>query len=68
MRLLADEAVTRRRLASRAEVTGPLAPRHPDQVASWAAAAGSNAAREAAFGARLPEAAGPLTLADTINR
>jgi 2-oxoisovalerate dehydrogenase E1 component len=29
----ADEAVTHRRLASRAEVTGPLAPRHPDQVA-----------------------------------
>ena len=68
VRLLADEAVTHRRLASRAEVTGPLAPRHPGQVALRAAAAGTPAARQAAFGRRRPEEAGPLTLADTINR
>jgi 2-oxoisovalerate dehydrogenase E1 component len=68
VRTIADEAVTHRRLASRAEVTGPLAPRHPDQVARQAAVAGTPAARAGAFGRGLPEEAGPLTLADTINR
>jgi 2-oxoisovalerate dehydrogenase E1 component len=68
VRMIADQAVTHPRLASRTEVTGPLAPRHPDQVARRAATAGSLSAREAAFGRRLPEEAGPLTLADTINR
>jgi 2-oxoisovalerate dehydrogenase E1 component len=68
VRVIADDALTHRGLASRAEVSGPLAPRHPDQVACRAAAAGTPAAREAAFGSRLPEDAGPLTLADSINR
>ena len=68
VRLLADEAVTHRPLASRAEVTGPLAPRRPGQVALRAARAAPPAARTGTFGRRLPEAAGPLTLADTINR
>jgi 2-oxoisovalerate dehydrogenase E1 component len=68
VRLLADEAVTHRQLASRAEVTGPLAPRRPGQVARRAAQAAPPAARTATFGRKLPEAAGPLTLADTINR
>ena len=68
VRAIADQAVTHRRLASRAEVTGPLAPRHPDQVACRAVIAGSPSAREDAFGRTLPEDAGPLTLADTINR
>ena len=68
VRTIADEAVTHRRLASRAEVTGPLAPRHPDQVARRAAEAGAPAARAGAFGRGLPEEAGPMTLADTINR
>ena len=49
-------------------MTAPLAPRHPDRVACRAVQAGMRAVREAAFGSRLPEAAGPLTLADTINR
>jgi len=83
VRTLADEAVTHPGLASRAEVTGPLAPRHPDQVAERAATAAAPEARQSAFGtqrpetagvpsaragARLPETAGALTLADTINR
>ncbi len=68
VRTIADEVVTRRQLASRAEVTGPLAPHHPDQVARRAVQAGRPPARESAFGRRLPEDAGPLTLADTINR
>src|SRR5271170_5342652 len=62
VRLLADEAVTHRRLASRAEVTGPLAPRRPGQVAPRAAGAAPPAARAGTFGRRLPEEAGPLTL------
>jgi 2-oxoisovalerate dehydrogenase E1 component len=68
IRVIADQAVMHRPLASRAEVIAPLAPRHPDQVACRAALAGSPSAREAAFGRRLPEESGPLTLADTINR
>jgi 2-oxoisovalerate dehydrogenase E1 component len=68
VRKLADEAVTHRGLASRAEVTGPLAPRHPDRVAGRAASAAAPALRVDAFGSRLPEDTGPLTLADTINR
>jgi len=68
VRTIADEALTHRGLASRAEVTAPLAPRHPGLVACRAAKAGTGAAREAAFGSRRPEDAGPLTLAGTINR
>lgn len=68
VRAIAGEAVRHRGLASRAEVTEPLAPRRPDRVASRASLAAAPAAREAAFGSRLPEDAGPLTLAETINR
>jgi 2-oxoisovalerate dehydrogenase E1 component len=68
VRELADEAITHRGLASRAAVIGPLAPRHPEPVAQQAAAPGPPEAREAAFGGKPPEDAGPLTLADTINR
>jgi 2-oxoisovalerate dehydrogenase E1 component len=68
VRALADDAVTHRRLASSAEITAPLAPRHPDHVARRAARAGDQKARAQAFGDRPPEAAGHLTLADSINR
>jgi 2-oxoisovalerate dehydrogenase E1 component len=68
VRALADDAVTHRRLASGAEIAAPLAPRHPDHVARRAAQAGDQGARAQAFGNRLPEAAGQLTLADSINR
>ncbi|MGH3186843.1 MAG: thiamine pyrophosphate-dependent enzyme [Streptosporangiaceae bacterium] len=68
VRALADEAVTHRGLASRAEVIAPLAPAHPDRVAQRAATAAPSDARKIAFGGRPPEEAGPLTLADTINR
>jgi len=68
VRKLADQAAAHPGLASRAEVMAPLAPRHPDRVARRAAEAATTAARLAAFGSRLPEQAGPLTLADTINR
>jgi len=68
VRKAADEATTRRPLASRAQVMAPLAPESPGEVARLAGLAASQEEREAAFGARLPENAGPLTLADTINR
>jgi 2-oxoisovalerate dehydrogenase E1 component len=68
VRAIADDAVTHRRLASGAEIAAPLAPRHPDRVARRAAQAGDRQARVQAFGDRPPEAAGQLTLADSINR
>ena len=68
VRALADDAITHRRLHSSAEITAPLAPRHPDQVARRAAQAGDHQARAQAFGDRLPEAGGQLTLSGSINR
>jgi 2-oxoisovalerate dehydrogenase E1 component len=68
VRALADDAVTHRRLASSEEIMAPLAPRRPDHVAQRAAQAGDSQARTHAFDGRLPEAAGPLTLAGSINR
>jgi 2-oxoisovalerate dehydrogenase E1 component len=55
------------RLASAAQVMEPLAPRSPDAVARGAAAAASDEARHEVFADRLPESAGPLTLAQAIN-
>jgi 2-oxoisovalerate dehydrogenase E1 component len=68
VRALADDAIMHRRLASRAEVVAPLAPHHPGQVAVGAATAAKSSKRATAFSERLPEASGPLTLAETINR
>jgi len=53
------------RLASAAQVMAPLAPRCAAAVAVAAVTAGPQ--RAAAFGGRLPESAGPLTLAQAIN-
>jgi 2-oxoisovalerate dehydrogenase E1 component len=55
------------RLESAAQIMAPLAPRCPDAVAVSAAAAAEDKVRRAAFGDRLPEEAGPLTLAQAIN-
>jgi 2-oxoisovalerate dehydrogenase E1 component len=55
------------RLTSAAQVMAPLAPRCPDAVAAGAATSAGDAARRRAFGGRLPESAGPLTLAQAIN-
>jgi 2-oxoisovalerate dehydrogenase E1 component len=55
------------RLASAAEVMAPLAPRCPRKVAAGAAMTAGDAARYRAFGGRLPESAGPMTLAQAIN-
>ena len=62
------EAVTGApRLVTAAEVMAPLAPRTPDAVAAGAALAASPDRRRAVFGRRLPEDAGPLTLAQSVN-
>jgi 2-oxoisovalerate dehydrogenase E1 component len=55
------------RLSSAAQVMAPLAPRRPDAVAAaiWPA---SKQRRLRAFGGRLPEEEGALTLAQAINR
>jgi 2-oxoisovalerate dehydrogenase E1 component len=50
-------------LQSADQVIAPLAPREPTARARVA----DDAARTAVFGGRLPEAAGPMTLAQTIN-
>jgi 2-oxoisovalerate dehydrogenase E1 component len=73
VRRVAEEVLAEPKLASVAEVVAPLAPRRPVRVARAVAddadAAGGpiRAARNDAFGARLPELSGPLTLAQTIN-
>jgi 2-oxoisovalerate dehydrogenase E1 component len=61
------------KLSSAAEVIAPLAPRRPVRVVNTITAAGDAAAgalaaqRDRLHGGKLPEKAGPLTLAQTIN-
>jgi 2-oxoisovalerate dehydrogenase E1 component len=55
------------RLTTAARVMAPLAPRRPAVVAARAAVAAPAAERKRAFAGRLPEDAGPLTLAQAIN-
>ena len=73
VRRVAEEVIAEPKLTSVAEVVAPLAPRRPVRVAravadaADAATGPSRSARNEAFGGRLPERAGPLTLAQTIN-
>jgi 2-oxoisovalerate dehydrogenase E1 component len=67
VRRLADEAANHRRLSTASEVMQPIARRRPDAAAADAARVASPNARASAFGGRLPEEAGPLTLAESIN-
>jgi 2-oxoisovalerate dehydrogenase E1 component len=64
---LAAEVRGEPRLGMAARVMAPLAPRRPAVVAARAALAAAAAGRDRAFGGRLPEQAGPLTLAQAIN-
>ncbi|MAT05476.1 MAG: MFS transporter [Acidimicrobiaceae bacterium] len=68
IRRRAMEMVDRPRLRSAAEVVEPLSPRRPDVVRSIATSAADDDQRVAAFDGKLPEDAGALTLAETINR
>jgi 2-oxoisovalerate dehydrogenase E1 component len=73
IRKVAEEVLGEPKLASGAEVVTSLAPRRPLRVARHIAdaadrAAGAGAAaRSRTFGGKLPEQAGPLTLAQTVN-
>ena len=64
---LAGELATVPRLTCAAQVMAPLAPRHPDAVAAAVAPEAGEVPRRRAFGGRLPENEGPLTLARAIN-
>jgi 2-oxoisovalerate dehydrogenase E1 component len=65
---LADEAASRPRLSSAAEIMAPLAPRTPDRVATEARRAADPSRRAAFWGEALPEREGPGTLAQSLNR
>jgi 2-oxoisovalerate dehydrogenase E1 component len=64
---MADAVAPFPRLVSAAEVMAPLAPRRPEAVATGATKTAGGFVRTDAFGHRLPENAGTLTLAQSIN-
>jgi 2-oxoisovalerate dehydrogenase E1 component len=63
----AEEVAGSPRLAAAAHVMAPLAPRNPAAVRAGAVIAASTDQRNLVFSGRLPESAGPLTLAQAIN-
>ncbi|GLY01670.1 transketolase C-terminal domain-containing protein [Actinoplanes sp. NBRC 101535] len=73
VRKAAEEVLGEPKLASLAEVAATLAPRRPLRVAHAVTESATRAAgpgrsgRLRAFGGRLPEDAGPMTLAQTVN-
>ncbi|MFI6329261.1 thiamine pyrophosphate-dependent enzyme [Micromonospora chersina] len=73
IRRLAEEVLDEPKLASPVDVVAELAPRRPVRISRAVADAGNRAAgpsagaRAEAFGGRLPELGGPLTLAQSIN-
>jgi 2-oxoisovalerate dehydrogenase E1 component len=73
VRRVAEEVIGEPKLTTAAEIMAPLAPRRPVRVARAVTEAADAAAgpvhnvRVEAFGGKLPEKAGPLTLAQTIN-
>ncbi len=67
MLALAEEVAGSPRLATAAQVMAPLAPRCPDTVLARSVVSASDDRRRAVFSPRLPESAGPLTLAQAIN-
>src|SRR5580693_2999176 len=64
---LASELADVPRLASAEQVMAPLAPYRPDQVWAGACLSADPVLRSNAFAGRLPEQAGGLTLAQSIN-
>src|SRR5436305_957343 len=70
VRKAAEEVLGEPKLTDAAEVIAPLAPRRPARVDRTGASAGTDVGTEArgtAFGGKLPEDSGPLTLAQSIN-
>ncbi|MGH3716615.1 MAG: transketolase C-terminal domain-containing protein [Micromonosporaceae bacterium] len=68
VRRAAEQMVAEPRLGSAQEVLAPLSARRPLRVAQTAAVAAEPDARTRGFGEQLPEAEGPLTVAQSINR
>ncbi len=64
---ICDELLGGPTLTSAATVAAPLAPRDPAAIDAEAARVADDTERARAFGDRLPERAGPLTLAQSIN-
>src|SRR6202035_3058195 len=64
---LADEVQGAPRLATAMRVMAPLAPRRPEIVRVTARLAAPDETRDRIFRGQLPEAAGPMTLAQIIN-
>ena len=64
---LGDELAATTTLTAAADVIAPLAPRDRRRIADAARVSAPAEARAEAFGGRLPEDAGPMTLAQTIN-
>ncbi|MFC3741470.1 thiamine pyrophosphate-dependent enzyme [Paractinoplanes deccanensis] len=73
VRKVAEEVLGEPKLTTVAEIVAPLAPRRPLRSAHHITEAATRAlgpgaaARRQVFGGKLPENAGPLTLAQTIN-
>jgi 2-oxoisovalerate dehydrogenase E1 component len=73
VRKVAEEVIAEPKLTTAAEIVTPLAPRRPLRAARTVADAGARAgaqgaaARALAFGGKVPELTGQLTLAQTIN-
>ena len=73
VRKVAEEVLGESKLEAAADIVAPLAPRRPVRVsravtdAAARAAGPGGAIRAAALGGAVPEEAGPLTLAQTIN-
>jgi 2-oxoisovalerate dehydrogenase E1 component len=65
---MAGEVAGAPRLSCAEQVMAPLAPRRPGAVAAAVRRAAGEPERLRAFGGRLPEDEGPLSLAQTINR
>ena len=63
-----QECATHDQLTTAEAVMAPLAPRHPDKVVAEATSVAIADRRTAFFDGALPEAEGPLTLAQAINR
>ena len=68
VRRISEEVTGHAQLSRAEEVMAPIAPHRPDAIAAEASRAGDSETRKRVFGGRLPEDAGPLTLADSINR
>jgi 2-oxoisovalerate dehydrogenase E1 component len=73
VRKVAEEVLGEAKLSAAPDIVAPLAPRRPVRAARVIADTASRAvgpgaaARASAFGGKLPEQGGPLTLAQTIN-